>query len=84
MSPFCHLSTQLQIIEDVGCLKYQWLTIRTSKEVTDLQIQGPGQLRGREVTLSFFTYSQKIGTPESFVVLFSTRKVGTIISNEVG
>ena len=29
-------------------------------------------------------YSQKIGTPESSVVRFSTRKVGTIISNEGG
>ena len=44
--------------------------------IRDLYIQGLKRLRVREFIQSFFTYCQKINTPEFIIILFSPRKVG--------
>ena len=41
----------------------------------DLKIRGREQLRVRDLSLGFLTYSQKIDYPENFMVLFSPEKL---------
>ena len=50
----------------------------------DLLIQGRERLRVRDLTSSFFAYSQNIDIPESFILPFFTRKVSTVIFSEGG
>ena len=49
---------------------------------TRLETQGRERLRVRELTLSFFAYSQNIDSPESFILPFFTRKVSTVTFSE--
>ena len=50
----------------------------------DLQIQGRERLRVRDLTESFFAYSQYIDSPESFILSIFTRKVSTVTFSEGG
>ena len=53
--------------------------------IRDLQIQRRGRLRVRDLTLSFFPYSQNVDTsPVSFILPFLNRKVSTVIFSEGG
>ena len=56
----------------------------TWQENRDLQIQGRERLRVRDLTSSFFAYSQNIDSPESFILPFFTRKVSTVTFSEGG
>ena len=47
--------------------------------IRDLKIRGRGQLGARDLTWSFFASSQNIDSPESFILLFFTRKVSIVI-----
>ena len=53
--------------------------------VRDLQNRGRRRLRVRDLTSSFFAYSQiNIEFPESFSLPYFTRKVSTVIFSEGG
>ena len=53
---------------------------RTAPFIRGLYIQG----RERDLTESFFAYSQNIDSPESFILPFFTRKVSTVSFSEGG
>ena len=50
----------------------------------DLWIRGRGRLRVRNLTSSFFAYSQNIDSPDSFILPFFIWKVSTVIFSEGG
>ena len=53
-------------------------------DIRDLSIRGRGLLRARDLTSTFFAYSQNIDFPESFILPYFTRKVSTVIFSEGG
>ena len=48
------------------------------------RLNGWERLRVRDLTSSFFAYSQNIDSPESFILPFFTRKVSTVTFSEGG
>ena len=46
--------------------------------VRDLYIQERGRLRVRDLTLSFFAYSENMDSPESFILPFFTGNLSTV------
>ena len=72
-------SSSSHVVKSVFVQGVGWASqVSSNRNIRELYIQGRERLRVRDLTSSFFAYSQNIDSPESFILLFFTRKVSTV------